>query len=152
MSACEHGRRLDAYHDGEMSPEERRRFEVHLRECPACADELERLRALSRILTSASRPAVPKETLARVHRRVGRSRDRVPVRLVEALTAAAAVVLMVCGWWLWRSGPASDVRTQPAAPWETVALRVRAEEPTGGRSLMFTAWLVEDLRQENGHD
>jgi len=152
MSACEHGRRLAAYHDGEMSPEERRRLEVHLRECSACAGELQRLRALSRILTSAPRPTIPAETLNRLHRRVDRSRDRVPVRLVETLTAAAAAVLVVCGYWVWQFGAPWDAQTRPAAPWETVALRVRAEEPTGGRSLMFTAWLVEDLRGGNGHD
>ena len=40
MVNCENKIRLDAYHDGELSPAERSDAEAHLRDCRSCAAEL----------------------------------------------------------------------------------------------------------------
>ena len=47
MVDCENPVRLDAYHDGELSPAERSDVEAHLRDCPSCAAELAAMQGIS---------------------------------------------------------------------------------------------------------
>jgi len=57
MVDCEHRIRLNAYHDGELSPSERSDVETHLRHCPSCAAELAAIRRTS----SAFADTAPRE-------------------------------------------------------------------------------------------
>ncbi len=53
---CAHVRtqaRLQAYHDGELTPLQVARVEAHLAECASCRDELAALRSLTRLLQVA---------------------------------------------------------------------------------------------------
>ena len=47
---------LGAYHDGELEESRRRQVEAHLQSCEGCRTELNRLRALARLLQASPRP------------------------------------------------------------------------------------------------
>lgn len=153
MSDCKHSRFLSAYHDGELPSEECRRLEDHLRECPACARELERLKSLSRLFAAAPMPEMPADALERVHRRVAAARNGVVMRMAEVFTAAAAAVLVACVGWLWQVSRMSEAQAQPVEPWERTAITLRTELPAGaGTELQVVQWVVEDLSRENGDE
>ena len=72
MSECEQAIRLNAYHDGELSPAARADLERHLGQCPQCSAELERLRRLRGMFASLPRPELPAFSRQRLHRAVER--------------------------------------------------------------------------------
>lgn len=80
---CEHATRaeLSAYADGELSAGERQWWDEHIRICPACRDELARLRALGAMLRSNLPPREPSSAFREDLRRVIRAEvpDRKPV-------------------------------------------------------------------------
>lgn len=51
-------RRIEAYFDGELPPDERVGMEEHLRSCPSCSRELQLLRSLSSLVRGVEVPAV----------------------------------------------------------------------------------------------
>jgi anti-sigma factor RsiW len=60
---------LGAYHDQELNVQQTRRVKVHLEHCASCREELERIQALSRLLSEAPLPertAAPARFTARV--------------------------------------------------------------------------------------
>ena len=71
MLFCENSRKVSAYHDGELSGDERRLMEEHLGRCASCARELEQLRSLSRLLAAATMPEMPVSARERLSRTVG---------------------------------------------------------------------------------
>ena len=50
---------LNAYLDGELNPQQRRKFEAHLESCEECQAELESLESLSGMLAEAPLPEFP---------------------------------------------------------------------------------------------
>lgn len=50
--------RIQAYHDGELAAGEAEKLEEHLKSCPACSGELERLRSLSALVRGLEAPEV----------------------------------------------------------------------------------------------
>jgi anti-sigma factor RsiW len=99
MVDCEHRVRLDAYHDGELSPAERSNVEAHLRDCPSCAAGLAAMRRMSGAFADTSPREPSHEQLLRLARSVraaGPSADaRMLLRLFRG-TAIAAAVLLAC--------------------------------------------------------
>ena len=98
MVNCRDQVRLDAYHDGELSPAERSEVEGHLRDCPSCAAELAAIRRMSRrIADGAPRREASHEQLLQLSRSVGaeQSDARMLLRLFRG-TAVAAAVLLAC--------------------------------------------------------
>ena len=151
MCACEHIRQVGAYHDGELGPEESRLFEAHLARCAVCGGELKELRRLSRFLAGARIPDAPAEVIERLHEAPGAVRERVTLRLAEWLTAAAAVVLLVCAVWMW-SGRASNKETATAPDsWELAAV-MPPVEMLWSDTQRISQWIVEDLSLENGNE
>ena len=148
MSGCGNAQRLSAYHDGELSAEERADIEAHLRRCPACAAALERLRRLSRLVETAGRTEMPAPSLARLHRAV----DDLPAadvgRLAKAILAVAASILMICGLWLWQANGGESPDTLPV--WETVAGGSQAS--VADTEAQLAQWIIRDLERTNGHD
>jgi anti-sigma factor RsiW len=97
---CEHpgDAALSGYLDGELAPDERRWWDEHLARCPACRDELGRLRALSASLRRQLPPREPSSAFREELRQLLRS-ESVPAarrraawpRWVPAALAAGLV-------------------------------------------------------------
>jgi anti-sigma factor RsiW len=97
---------LSPYADGELDLVRDLEFERHLRECPACAQALERTRLLStRLRDPALYHAPPPDLHERVRASLPRSnRGRLsspPWRRLGALTAAAALVAVAVAGAVW---------------------------------------------------
>jgi anti-sigma factor RsiW len=148
MSRCDNGRRLSAYHDGELTGEDRAALEAHLRRCPQCAAALERLGRLSRLVQTAGRTEMPAPALSRLHGAV----DALPAsdvgRLAKACLAVAASILMVCGVWLWQANGGEPADAIPV--WETVA--GGGQTTAAGTEEQLARWIIRDLERTNGHD
>ncbi|HUS46693.1 MAG TPA: zf-HC2 domain-containing protein [Phycisphaerae bacterium] len=130
MGTCQNIPKISCYHDGELPPAEAAELAAHLRQCESCRQELERLRGLSKWLSSSPTPEIPAAALGRLRGRVQPRRDRAVLRMAKTLTAAAAAVLLVCSALLWRGGDAGVGPVPPAADWERAAVVPTAPEPT----------------------
>jgi len=149
MNECEYARRLSAYYDGEVSPQERAAIEAHLPRCDACAAELERLGRLSHLVAAAEGSALSPEARARLHRGV----DALPTaelgRLAKVFLAAAAAVLVVCSIWLWQANGGQE-SAESIPVWETVASH--QQTLATGADERLARWMVQDLERKNGHE
>src|SRR5689334_10320193 len=128
MSACD-PQLLSAYHDGELDDiGTRQRVDVHLRNCPACAEELQAIRDASQLIAASGLVDLTEAELARVHEAIDDASDRPILRVGGMLGAAAASLLIVSCAWLMdlpannrpaTAPPTSTARmTAPAQPWE----------------------------------
>ena len=166
MVDCGNPVRLDAYHDGELSPAERADVEAHVRDCPPCAAELAAIRRLSAAFAEAP-PREPSDAqLMRLARGVRAERygaepsdERMLLRLFRA-TAVAAAVLLACTL----AGAAYLSQRTRAAAHEAmildhVAMGSRSAALAGGpggegrqseEQVLLAQWIAEDLtgRQE----
>jgi anti-sigma factor RsiW len=87
--------RLDTYLDGEVSEEEMRTFDSHVRNCPSCsADALARVQLKRAIQVAGKRFTPSAEFRKRMQQSIA-SKPRHSFRLGWTLAAAAAVVLVV---------------------------------------------------------
>jgi len=146
MNECKHAERLGAYHDGELSAAARAEMEQHVRQCPACVAELERLGRLSQLLSEAAAPKMSPAALRRLHQRVDAARLADLWRVAEVCGAIAASILLVCCIWIAKARPAVD-----AIPvWETVAL-ARQEPALAGPEDQLAQWIVQDLSGNSGN-
>ncbi len=153
MAACEHNRRLNAYHDGELPREECIFLEEHLRQCPSCARELEQLRRLSGLFTAAEMPEMPSHALGRVHGGVRSVREVSMLRLAQRLMTAAATLLVLCAVLFWQTAGFQIPRTEAPERWEIAAVSPQAEARAEvSDEELLGQWIVWDLARENGSD
>jgi anti-sigma factor RsiW len=68
--------RLHAYVDGEVPPEFMRDIEEHLKGCPSCRSQVERIRQVGGMLDNLAVPPLPREFAARV---MAEARRRAPL-------------------------------------------------------------------------
>lgn len=152
MSECQQACRLNAYHDGEMPAGARAELEQHLRQCPQCTAELERLRAMSRLAAAVPAVEIPPMTLQRLHRRIDLLPSRTIARLAEVVSAIAATILIACVVGLVRQ-PASNGTAASMAIWETPAQASSPADTTDAASEESLAnAIAQDLSGNNGHD
>ena len=97
MVDCENRVRLDAYHDGELSPAERSDVEAHLGQCRSCAGELAAIRRTSGAFADTAPPEPSHEQLLALAAsvRAEPSDGRMLLKLFRG-TAVAAAVLLAC--------------------------------------------------------
>jgi len=150
MGNCEQMRRVGAYHDGELSPEEQSAFEAHVAGCAVCAAELKQLRSLSCLLTGAELPGVPAEVLQRL-REAPRRSERTFVRWAEVLMAAAAIILVVCASWTFAAVGQGTAATGAETPWATTAMTLNVDTSMS-QSQVVAQWMVNDLSSEDSHE
>lgn len=157
MIDCENRIRLDAYHDGELSPAEQSIVEAHLLDCPSCAAELAAMRGMSKAFAAATPLAPSHEQLLQLARniRAGPSDDRMLMRLFRR-TAVAAAALLACAI---AGGIFLSQRTKAAAHeamvLDYVATRSQpsafATDPVSGerqseQQVAMAQWIADDLR------
>ncbi len=145
MASCENQQQLSAYHDGELPAALEAEMQNHLRQCPACREELRRLQAMSAMLASASDDQAPPEAMARWKRSVRPARNRTVMRMTEMLSAAAAAILLVCSTMLWQQHSTPAGANKPATTWESVATRT-----SSGPAVALAGQLTS--RSENSPD
>ena len=134
MSACDE-QLLGAYFDGELAPEARQRVEAHLRDCPACARQLEMLRDASRLLRDYPFEDITDRERMRLHQAVDAAIDRPIWRIGASLGLIAASILIVGLAWLNALSPAGKPTVAASAPntvapgesWEKVAMTLRTD-------------------------
>ena len=152
MTECKQAGWLGAYLDQEMPPAARAELEEHLRQCPACAAELRRLRELSHLLRATPWPEMPPGALGRLRRQAEVLAGTSIRRIAEVLTSVAAAIILVCCLWLW----AFQQRTSSAEPislWETTAVMTEAAEPPAPEPQdQLAQWIVQDLSVRGTHD
>jgi anti-sigma factor RsiW len=141
MVNCDKQVRLDAYHDGELSPTEWSDVESHLRDCPSCAAELAAIRRMSGTFadTTPCKPSHEQLLQLAASVRVESSDARMLLRLFRATAIAAAVLIafaLVGALYL-------SQRTKAAAH-ETMVLD---HVPTWSRTAGFVTDPLSDARQ-----
>jgi hypothetical protein len=117
--------RLSEYLDDELSPEERREVDAHLRECETCTVALAELQQVAALAAALPAAAPDRDLWAGVARRIDAGRAAAP-RLSFTLPqlAAAALVLMAGPGWL------ALRMAAPPAPVPSTE-QSRALQPTG---------------------
>jgi anti-sigma factor RsiW len=144
MIDCEYRIRLDAYHDGELSPAGRSDVEAHLRDCPSCAAELAAIRGMSAAFADAAPRGPSHEQLVELAEsvRAEPSEARMLLRLFRG-TAIAASVLLACAL---AAAAYLSHRTEAAAHEAMVLDHVA----TGSQAVAFATdraqWIADDLR------
>ena len=153
MATCELTQRMIALHDGEVGAEERGRLQEHVLHCPECAAELERLRAISRLMASADVPVLSPAGLRRLHDAVDAASEKAIFRMAGEFAAAAAALLIISVAWLLAAGEAGTARARADSEWERAAV-MQPAEPAGGltQELQVAQWIVENLSTENDRD
>lgn len=157
MVDCEHQVRLNAYHDGELSPVERSDVEAHLRDCPSCAAELEAMRRMSGAFADTTPRAPSHEQLLQLARSVRAEPydARMLLRLFRG-AAVAAAMLLACAI---AGGVYLSQRTRAAAHEAMVLDHVAtwsqppafATDPVSDqlqseRQVALARWIADDLR------
>ena len=150
---CDRTAQVHAYHDGQLGPAARGEFESHLAACAACAQLLDELRSISRLISAAPLPDVPLTSNEHYYEAWHVSRQRGLLRISSWLTGAAAAVL-IGSLLLWpKSGQTSDP-VVAAAPgtgeWEAVAIMPPPERGTDrpDQFIELAQWMAEDLSTE----
>jgi len=143
---CPTSEQLSAFHDGELDEVRRVEIEGHLRQCPLCAAELERLQAMSRLLGAAPTARLLPIGLHRLHRRVDQAMEEGFLRFVRVLNTIAACVLIAGSAWLMAKTREDQTVESPmpaVPPW--VGVDVVSDSPSGATSTPAAAWyLAED--------
>jgi anti-sigma factor RsiW len=147
MTECKLASQVGAYHDGELLPPARQAMESHLADCPACAAELARLRRLSQVLRTARRPALPAETLERLHGSVELQPRLAVLHMAEAFAAVAAAVLIVSLVWLFELSTTQEALAQTPT-WETV-VTTSSDSSTASQDAS-AQWIDEVLSRKSG--
>jgi anti-sigma factor RsiW len=106
--SCEFSREVHAWHDGELTGQRMAAVGEHLKACAACQQELRELEGLSVMLGGVKRPAMAGEVRLRLHKSIERMGERSVLRIAEALSAAAAIILAI--------GLAALMSGRPALP------------------------------------
>ena len=153
MVDCGNQFRLDAYHDGELSPAERSHIEAHLRDCPSCTAELTAIRRTSGAFTDTPPREPSHEQLLQLARSVRAEPydARMLLRLFRT-TAVAAAVLLACSL---AGATYLSQRTRAAAheamvldhmtTWSQPAA-VATDPRLSEQQLALAQWIADDLR------
>jgi len=147
MTPCPSSEQLSAFLDDEVSDSRRAEMQEHLRVCPMCAAELERMKSVSRVVSESPAPHLSQISLHRLHVRVDEAMDQGLLRFVRVFNVVAACVLIAGSSWLMvKTHEARTVEsTTPAAPpWVDVA--EVSDTPTGAYSTPAAAWYLADDR------
>jgi len=153
MAACIYSYKLNAYYDNELSHEEHRKLEQHIRGCPYCSRDLEQLQRLSGLISSVSIPDIPDDMAKRLHQSLDSLREKALLRMASMLSSVALVLLVVSSILVLRIAVKGQVATASDPEWEKTAVTLQFDAPaTETPELQFAQWLIADLSKENGNE
>jgi hypothetical protein len=141
--------RLSDHQDGALDPAAAESVDIHLRECPGCAEAARSLAAVREGLRRLPPVAAPPDLMSRLREAVAREGGE-PVpgsagtaaapgarsvlsRLRIPLEAAAAVLLVASIWWYQKGAPPPPVTQAPPAPAGTAAHTPKAAPDSSPR-------------------
>jgi anti-sigma factor RsiW len=127
MMPCPPFEEISAFSDGLLSADRQAAVQQHLADCPACAVELSRLSAMSRLLQGSLPAGISQIARRRLHDNIDAAMERGLVRLGWSLSGVAAAVLLVGSAMLVQLGGSSSASAQAAPPWLGVARSAEAE-------------------------
>jgi anti-sigma factor RsiW len=144
MVDCENRVRLDAYHDGELSPAERADAEAHLRDCPSCAAELAAIRRVCGAFADTGPREPSYEQLLGLARSVRAEPfdARMLLRFFRTTAVAAAVLLALT----LAAAAYLSQRTKAAAHEAMVLDQVAIGPQAAAFSTDPSQWIADDLR------
>jgi anti-sigma factor RsiW len=145
MNTCNFRDLLMPYHDGELPERKRAELEAHLRDCPECAAELTRYRALSSLLGVEHAPGMPVGMLRRLHAAVRPVREYEIMRTCRWAAAVAATLLVAAIGWLARSNAYAGGAVQSPAIWEVAAVTLNPDLTETASRDAFAQWVAGDL-------
>jgi len=147
--AHERDRLIQAYHDGELDAQQRRRVETLLGNDEAARRALEAWRDLSALLADAPRPLVPQHVSQAAHDAADRQvSDAVLRRIGVWSTAAAAAILIVAGLGLLLLGgeAESSGETDPIARALAMMNQTTQDAPSSeDPAAALSTWILESL-------
>lgn len=149
MLNCDRTSEVHAYHDGELTGEQRAALEGHLLQCDECRTLLRDLERLSGMLTSAPLPEPRAQTGWNTHQAWRSAGEQGVRRMAGWMTAAAAAVLLVAwvGWPTHYTEP-----TYAGGLWEAAAV-LPLSEPQGetdAELVQLASWFAHDLSGDAG--
>ncbi|HYO09339.1 MAG TPA: zf-HC2 domain-containing protein [Tepidisphaeraceae bacterium] len=148
--SCQQGTDIQAYHDGELSPDRVASVEAHLAGCGDCRALLADLGALAAMVRSAPLAPAPAGAVQRLADRAWNyERDRGVMRISAWLTGVAAAVL-VGSMLYWPTVGASsgdgNAQASAASAWQTSALMPPADAGEDVPDVVIAAqWIASDL-------
>lgn len=161
MKPCPDPTRLQSYYDQQLPADVTQEFQQHIASCTVCQTQLASMADLSLMLTNAALPQLLPLPLARMHQhldtqidqQIKRKQEQGPLQLAQWLTAAAAVVLLVCSiqlLFLQNSQSTSNMAfdVTPGLAWETTTAMLNQQnpaEPAVSDEHSMAAWIVSDL-------
>ena len=145
MNCCPDIILLEAYHDGELSPEQRAEIDHHLAGgCDACAAEMRRLEALSRALATWGDARLTAEARQRIYALAPDASQGGYFRLTQWVAGIAAAVLIAGGAWrVLRNQTASPVRLESGTT-SWVSYAINPAESAQSPDQPIAAWLSHD--------
>ena len=157
---CELEHFLTAYHDGELPERQRRELAEAVVLCPTCAKALREIDELSQAfasMRSIPRPTLSADSMVQLHEHVdAMTSDRSLLRLAEALSGIAAVLLVAAT--IWMTQARSSATTEPETSWqaEAIALQQQPQPADESQQLARTGnvetaeWIVAGLSSRRG--
>ena len=151
--SCEQAEKIQAYHDGELSPPQRLEVESHLQSCPECRELLQELKNLSQMFATVRFADMRPQAMGKLHGAwwaAQARRDRGVRRLAAVLTAAAAIVLVLTPLLTPHHPPKTVTEDTPAGAWELVALNpsMESREDSGSQLVQVAQFMATDLSQD----
>jgi anti-sigma factor RsiW len=152
---CDRETQVHAYHDRQLGPVGRQDLEDHLAECAACAQLLAELRAVSRLVSTATLPDVSAASADHYYAAWNVVRQQHGLLRISSWLTAAAAAVLVGSLVLWPSA-SNNVNTNTAvnepsgSTWEAVAV-MPPPERGGDRPDQFielAQWMADDLSSE----
>ena|SRR5690348_8481353 len=127
MNDCPDQSRIEAYHDGELSPQVARELQLHLIDCASCRDELRALQSMSQFVRSFAPSEMSRGAIDRLHEQVDSLTAVDTLRFAKRLSSLAACLLVAAGVWFVSTGQKSEASP---APWERAAVTLQLDNTT----------------------
>ena len=161
MADCDMNSMLSAYYDGELSPQERQRMQMHLHYCSDCAAELDKMRVLSAAISAMAIPEPPIDFVSKLQAQGQKLEQTVLLRFTRRMAAVAAALLMLAmarfnvvnfmneG----RSQPVPQRQSAGLSPWEWAAIDPQPGAPAAANTAVasidldtqFDEFMARDL-------